>query len=295
MRFDRPTILTCAVTGSITTREQHAGLPVTPAEIATACIEAAQAGAAIVHVHVRDPATTKPSMELALYRDVVERIRRSGVDVLINLTTGVGGRFMPGDPDLKVFGPGTTLTTPERRVEHVVALRPELASLDLNTMWSGAGVVINTPKSCATMAEALRGAGTKPELEVFDTGDIHLANDLIAKGHIDAPALFQLVLGVRWGATHTSETMAYMVSLLPKGSHWAAFGIGRMEYPMLAQALVLGGHIRVGMEDNVYLGKGMKTPGIAALVERAKRIVEDLGGVLATPAEARAMLGLRGA
>ncbi len=293
MRFDRPTILTCAVTGSLTTREQHAGIPVTPAEIASATVEAARAGAAIVHVHVRDPASAKPSMELALYRETFERIRASGTDVVINLTTGVGGRFVPSEHDPKVPAAGTTLTTPERRVEHVVALRPEVASLDLNTMWFGSGVVMNTPRNCAIMAEAIRGAGTKPELEVFDTGDIHLANDMIAKGLIDSPALFQLVLGVRWGATHSTETMAYMVSLLPKGSHWAAFGIGRMAYPMMAQALVLGGHIRVGMEDNVYISKGVKTPGNGALYEKAWRIVEDLGGALAPPAEARAMLGLR--
>ncbi|MCC2663689.1 MAG: NADPH:quinone reductase, partial [Geminicoccaceae bacterium] len=163
------TIITCAVTGNITKPEQHPDLPVTPAQIAEAAIDAAKAGAAIAHIHVRDPKTGAPSMELAHYREVVERIRAGDTDLIINLTTGPGGRFVPSEDDPKVAAPGSTLVRPERRVEHVVALRPEICSLDLNTMWFGSAVVINTPRNAAIMARAIREAGVMPELEVFDS------------------------------------------------------------------------------------------------------------------------------
>jgi uncharacterized protein (DUF849 family) len=212
-----PTILCCAVTGNITTRAQHPGLPCTPEEIANACIEAARAGAAIVHIHVRH-ADGRPSMDLAHYREVVQRIRTSEVDVVINLTTGPGQRFVPSEDDPKVAAPGTTLMRPEPRVEHVVALRPEICSLDLNTMYSGSSVVINTPANVRRMAALIQEAGTLPELEVFDTGDIHLARDLIADGTIAGPPLFQIVLGVKYGADASPATLTYMRSLLPEGS-----------------------------------------------------------------------------
>lgn len=286
-------ILSCAVTGNITRPDQHPGLPVTPQQIADASIEAARAGAAIAHIHVRDPATGKPSMALALYKEVVDRIRSSGVDIIINLTTGPGGRFIPSEHDPKVAAPGTSLTTPEARVEHVVALKPELCSLDLNTMWSGSSVVINTPANVTKMAKLILEAGTKPELEVFDSGDIHLALQLMKDGVLPSPALFQIVTGVRYGFSHTPQTLAYAASLLPKDSQWAAFGIGRMEFPMVAQAYLLGGHIRVGMEDNLYISKGKPTPNNAALCERAVEIIDRLGGKVATPKQARAILNLR--
>lgn len=291
---DQPTIITCAVTGNITTRDNHPALPVTPREIADACVTAGKAGAAIAHIHVRHPETGAPSMELAHYREVVELIRASGSDILINLTTGPGGRFIPSSDDPKVAAPGTTLTRPERRVEHIVALKPDLCSLDLNTMYSGRSVVINTPANVKIMAAAIKSAGVRPELEVFDSGDIHLARDLIASGDIAAPALFQIVLGIKYGAGASPETLGYMRSLLPPGSLWAAFGIGRYEFPMLAQAVLLGGHVRVGLEDNVYLEKGVLAPDNAALVAKAVRIVKDLGGTIATPRQARAILALPG-
>jgi uncharacterized protein (DUF849 family) len=286
------TIITCAVTGSITRPDQHPGLPITPEQIARAALEAAGAGASVVHIHVRDPATGAPSMELSLYREVVERIRDSGSDLLINLTTGPGGRFVPGEDDPKVAGPGTNLKRPEQRVEHVVALRPEICSLDLNTMWFGSSVVINTPQSAAAMARAVRQAGVLPELEVFDSGDIQLAHQLLADGALARPPLFQVVLGIRNGFPATPETLLYARSLLPADAMWAAMGIGRMEFPIVAQASLLGGHVRVGLEDNLYLGKGELAPSNAALVERAATLVELLGGSVATPAEARALLGL---
>ena len=286
------TIITCAVTGSITRPDQHPGLPITPAQIADAATDAARAGASIAHIHVRDPKTGAPSMDLALYREVVERIRESGSELLINLTTGPGGRFIPSEDDPKVAAPGSNLMRPEKRVEHVVALRPEICSLDLNTMWFGASVVINTPKSAAAMAQAIRAAGVLPELEVFDSGDIQLAHQLLADGALARPPLFQVVLGIRNGFPATPETLLYAKSLLPADAEWAAMGIGRMEFPIVAQACLLGGHVRVGLEDNLYLSKGELAPSNAALVERAVTIVQLLGRTVATPAEARTILGL---
>ncbi len=287
-----PTIISCAVTGNITTLEQTPYLPVTPEQIADAGIQAVRAGAAIVHVHVRHP-DGRPSMELGHYREVVERLRAADEDVVINLTTGPGQRFVPSDADPKMAAPGTTLMRPERRVEHITALRPELCSLDLNTMYSGSSVVINTPANLAIMAAAIRDAGVVPELEVFDSGDIQLANHLIQDGNLDMPAFFQIVLGVRYGAIATPETLMYLKSLLPQAARWSAFGVGRWEFPMLTQSWLLGGHVRVGLEDNIYVEKGVLAHSNAVLVEKAVRILRELGGSVATPAQAREILGLR--
>lgn len=286
------TILSCAVTGNQTTLQQHPGLPCTPEQIANACVGAAKAGAAITHIHVRYP-DGRPSMELAHYQEVVDRIRDSGTDVIINLTTGPGQRFIPSKDDPKVAAPGTTLMAPMRRVEHVVALKPEICSLDLNTMWSGASAVINAPDSIRTMAQAMREAGTKPELEVFDSGDIQLAKMLLAEGVLDRPPLFQIVTGIRFGFEMTPGTMAYAKSMLPPDAHWAGFGIGRMAFPMLATTFLLGGHVRVGLEDAVNLRRGVLAPDNAAMCAKAAHIIDELGGELATAAEAREILGLR--
>ncbi len=285
-------IITCAVTGNLTRPDQHPNLPITPEQIADAAIDAARAGAAIAHIHVRDPKTGAPSMELAHYREVVDRIRASDTDLIINLTTGPGGRFVPSEDDPKVAAPGSTLVRPERRVEHVVALRPEICSLDLNTMWFGNAVVINTPRNATIMAEAIREAGVMPELEVFDTGDLQLAHQLLADGVLAHPPLFQIVLGIRNGFPATPETLMFARTLLPPDAMWAAMGIGRMEFPIVAQACLLGGHVRVGLEDNLYLEKGVLAPSNAALVERAAQIVQLLGRTVATPARARRILGL---
>jgi uncharacterized protein (DUF849 family) len=286
------TIISCAVTGNIVTRAQHPRLPVTPAEIAEAATSAAKAGAAIAHIHVREPETGKPSMRVNLYREVVDRIRSSGIDVIINLTTGEGGRFTPSELDPKVAAEGTTLTTPERRIAHVVELKPEICSLDFNTMNSGPNVVINTPRNVRKMAELIVAAGVLPELEVFDSGDIHMAKDMIEGGVIPGPHLFQIVTGVKYGAASTPEALVYLKSILPPNCRWSAFGLGRMEYPMLAQAYLLGGNVRVGFEDNIYLRKGELARDNAELVDKAVKILEALGGEPATPAEARVMLGL---
>jgi uncharacterized protein (DUF849 family) len=287
-----PTILSCAVTGNLTTLAQHPGLPCTPEQIANACIAAARAGAAITHIHVRYP-DGRPSMELQHYREVVERIRASDTDVIINLTAGLGGRFVPGEDDPKVAGPGTNFLRPERRVEHVMALHPEICSLDFNTMCTGSSTIINTPGNLRAMAALIREAGTLPELELFDSGDIRLARELLDDGTLQGPGFFQLVLGVKYGAAATPSTLAYLSSILPAGCQWSAFGISRWSYPMLAQSFLLGGHVRVGLEDNIYLEHGVLAPDNAALVTKGARIVTDLGGRLATPGEAREILGLK--
>ena len=286
------TIVSCAVTGNQTTLAQHPGLPCTPQQIAEACIGAAKAGAAITHIHVRYD-DGRPSMELAHYREVVDRIGDSGTDVIINLTTGPGQRFIPGKDDPSVAAPGTTLMAPMRRVEHVVALKPEICTLDLNTMWSGASAVINAPESIAVMAKAMKEAGSKPELEVFDSGDIQLAKQLIRDGVLDSPAMFQIVTGIRYGFEMTPQTMAYARSMLPPDAVWAGFGIGRMVFPMVAQAFLLGGHVRVGLEDGINLRRGVLAPDNAAMVAKAVHILDELGGEVATVAEARAILGLK--
>ena len=286
-------IITCAVTGGDDTGFKYAAVPVTPEQIAIASIDACNAGAAIAHIHVRNPETGKPSMDLALYREVVERIRASGSDVIINLTTGPGARFMPGDEGANQVGHGSNLQPPAERVRHIVELKPDICSLDMGTLNFGKGALVNVPKHIEAIAAEIRKVGVKPELEVFDTGHVALALDMIKRGLIDEKPLFQAVLGVPWGAPATGETMMLFKALFPHGSPWAAFGIGRHEFPMLAQALVLGGHVRVGLEDNLYLGRGVLAPSNAALVLRAVEIIRLMGAEPATPAEARAMLGLR--
>jgi uncharacterized protein (DUF849 family) len=290
----KPTILTCAVTGTFPTREHNPNLPVTPAEIADACIGAAKAGAAICHIHVREPDTGKPSMKIEYYREVVKRLRASDTDLVINLTTGPGGRFIPGDDDPTKPAPGTNFKAPEIRTEHIVELKPEICTLDLNTMWFGGGAVINTPRNLKIMAERMYAAGVKPEIEVFDTGDLVLAQDLVAEGTLKLPALFQIVTGIKYGMPSTPEAMQLAKSLLPKSCEWAAFGAGRHAFTMLAQAYILGGHCRIGMEDTVHLARGKPAPSNAALVEKAVRIIQELGGKIATVSEAREILGLKG-
>jgi uncharacterized protein (DUF849 family) len=213
--------------------------------------------------------------------------------LIINLTTGPGGRFVPSKDDPRIAGPGSTLVHPLKRVEHIVALKPDIATLDLNTMWSGSAAVLNPPDNVTIMANEIQKAGSKPELEVFDSGDIQLANVLIEQGVLQRPPLFQIVMGVRYGFVSTPQTLMYAQSLLPKDAMWAAFAIGRWEFPMLTQTWFLGGHVRVGLEDNVYISKGVLAPSNAALCEKAVRILDDLGAELATAKEAREILGLR--
>lgn len=283
--------ITCAITGNLTLPEQTPYLPITPEEIANSALGAAEAGAAIVHLHVREPGSGKPSMEIAYYQDVVERIRARNKDVILNITTGPGGRFVPSDEDPKVAGPGTTLLAPEKRVEHIALLKPEICTLDLNTMNSGGQVVINTPKNVRRMAKVINEAGVKPEIELFDSGDIALMHDLIKDGTLKGPALTSFVMGVSYGFQPSPETVLYARSLLPNDAHFTAIGIGRHAFTCVAQSYLAGGHVRVGLEDGVYLSKGVLAESNAALVEKARRMVEDLGGQIASAREARVILG----
>jgi uncharacterized protein (DUF849 family) len=288
----RKTIITCAITGNLTKPEQHPGLPITPAQIAQSALEAAAAGASVAHIHVRDPATGQPSMELDLYREVIQLIRAADQELIINLTTGPGGRFVPSEDDPRIAGAGTTLLRPEKRVEHIAALKPDICSLDLNTMNSGAQVVINTPRNVSRMAHIIREAGVKPELEIFDTGDIHLALDLIKDGVLDGPGLWTLVTGVKYGFSATPETLFYARTLLPAGAVWSAFGVGRYEFPIVGQSWLAGGHVRVGLEDNIYISRGVLAESNAQLVARARDIVLSMGGEIASAREARDLLEL---
>lgn len=288
----KSTILTCAVTGNLTRPDMNANLPVTPEQIANSALQAAEAGAAIVHIHVRNPESGGPSMDVALYKDVFERIRATNKALIINLTTGPGGRYQPSDEDPAKAGPRTNLVHPLKRVAHVQQLKPDVATLDLNTMNFGAEIVINTPPNLRKMAEVIYGAGAKPELELFDSGDIQIAHDLIKDGTLKTPGMACLVLGVKYGFAADAETMLYAKSRLPEHIEWTGFGIGRMAFPMVAQAWILGGNVRIGMEDTVHVAKGKLTSGNAELVEKARWIVESMGGELASADEARTRLGL---
>jgi len=285
-------IITCAVTGAGDTVARSDRVPITPAAIAAACIEAARAGAAIAHVHVRDPATGQGSREVALYREVVQRVRDSGSEVILNLTTGMGGDYVPDEADPARAGPGSDLVPPLARLGHIEELRPPLCSLDCGTMNFGASVFMNTPAHLEQMAARIRALGVKPELEVFELGHIRFAKELIARGLIAPPPLFQLCLGIPWGAPADPRTLIAMREALPPDALWSAFGIGREQFPMVAQAVLLGGNVRVGLEDNLYLARGrLATNG--ELVGRAVELIERLGAGVASPARARALLQLR--
>ncbi|HEX3347054.1 MAG TPA: 3-keto-5-aminohexanoate cleavage protein [Acetobacteraceae bacterium] len=283
----RKVIVSCAVTGGADSAHINPAIPRSPERIASEVLAARKAGAAIAHIHVRDPETGKPSRDLAYYREAVARIRDAGSDVLINLTTGPGGGFAPGTNH-----PLANFLDPIERLEHVLDLRPQICSLDVATMNFGPRAMVNVPGHLSQMAKAIRDAGVKPELEVFDLGHVQLAAKMIADGEVAAPALMQLCLGIAWGAPATAEGMIAMRSLVPPGVLWSSFGISRDEFPMVAQAVILGGHVRVGLEDNLYLSRGVLAPGNAALVERAVVIVEALGASVATPQEAAGILGI---
>lgn len=285
-------VITCAVTGNLTRPDQTPHLPITPEEIAEACLGAAEAGAAVAHIHVREPGSGAPSMKLEYYQDVVARIRARNRHLILNITTGPGGRFVPSKDDPKIADAGTTLMNPEERVAHITALKPDICTLDLNTMNSGAQVVINTPGNVRRMAKVIRAAGVKPEIELFDSGDIALLHDLLADGTLSGPALTSFVMGVKYGFQPSPETVLYARGLLPPGAHFTAIGIGRSTFPMVAQSVLAGGHARTGIEDGVYLERGVLAPSNAAMVEKARRIVEEIGAQIATPAEARALFDL---
>jgi len=284
--------ITCAVTGSGDTVRKNSKVPVTPEQIAASALDAHGAGAAIVHVHVRDPATGAPSRDPALFREVFERIRSRNDEVIINLTGGMGGDLLLGPDDAPLaFAAGTDFVGPQERMAHISALRPEIGSLDCGSLNFDEALYGTTPRYLRAMAREFRRHGVRPEIEVFELGHIELARQLIVEGLIETPALFQLCLGIRYGAPATAEAMQAMRDALPPGVLWSAFGVGRMQMPMVAQAVLLGGNVRVGLEDNLYLEKGVPASN-AQLVERAVAIVQTLGAHVQSAAEARKQLQL---
>jgi uncharacterized protein (DUF849 family) len=290
--MNREVIVTCAVTGSGDSVGKHPDIPVTPQQIAEAAIEAARAGAAIVHCHVREPETGQPSRKVEYYAEVVERIRASDVDAVINLTAGMGGDFFPKEDNPAEAGPGSDIVPALERLAHVEALRPEICSLDCGTLNFGDGTYVSTVPMLRTMAGKIKELGVKPELECFDSGHVWFANQLIKDGLVEDPPLFQICLGIPWGAPATTAAMKTMAEMVPPGANWTAFAIAAMEMPMVAQSVLLGGHVRVGLEDNLYLERGVFASN-AQLVEKAIKIIELLGARAVGPAAAREKLGLR--
>lgn len=287
--------ITCAVTGAGDTTDKSEHVPVTPQQIADSAIDAANAGAAIVHCHVRDPDTGKPARDPALYREVVDRIRASDVDVIINLTAGHGGDlvFGAGETPLPVDPEGTDLVGPEERVEHLKICLPELCTLDCGSMNFGEGdyVMTNTPAMLRRMAKRMQELGVKPEIEVFDTGHLVFAKQLVAEGLIDDPVMIQLCMGIPWGAPNDVHTLSAMVANVPSDWVYSGFSIGRMQMPYAAMMPVFGGNVRVGLEDNIYLSRGVKATN-AQLVERAVSVIEGIGVSVMGPDETRAVLKL---
>ena len=288
------TILTCAITGSVTDPDSTPYLPITPEEIANSALEAADAGAAVVHLHVREPETRRQSMRTEYYVDVVERIKKHNTDVLINLTTGPGALFIPGRKGILHVGEKESLfLSAKRRVEHVELIKPDICSFDFNVMHhAGDSMRVNFKPVMREMAQRIYEAGVKPEIECFDSGDVRIVQDLQREGVIEANPLWQFAMGIKYGWDHTPEALAYARSMLPPDALWSAFGISREEMPMVAATWLLGGHVRVGLEDNIYLSKGVLAKTNAELVTKGRRIVEDLGGTLANYDEARAILNI---
>ncbi|QFU90781.1 3-keto-5-aminohexanoate cleavage protein [Amycolatopsis sp. YIM 10] len=287
-------IITCALTGAGDTTGKSEHVPVTPEQIARDAVEAANAGAAVVHIHVRDLETGQGSRDVALYREVVARVRESGVDVVLNLTAGMGGDLVIDQEDPLKPVDGTDLVNALDRLPHVEELLPEICTLDCGSLNFGEGsqLYVSTPDMLRAGAKRIQELGVKPELEIFDTGNLWFATKMIDEGLLDPPPLFQLCMGIPYGAPANPQLLQTMVNMLPPDAQWASFAVGRDQLPWVAHSALLGGHVRVGLEDNLYLAKGVKATN-AQLVERAVRIVEDLGGAIATPDQARELLNLK--
>ncbi len=286
-------MITAAITGSITTRDKNPHLPVTPKEIADSAIECYHAGAAVCHIHVREVQTGEPSMKFELYREVFDRIREKS-DMIINLSTGAGARFLyspnrPGSP-----WDTSAMRSAEERVEHVVRLRPELCSLDVGSLSFGPRVFASFQSVVEKMAALIKEAGTKPELEVFDIGHMRIGEHLLQQGLVEKPPLFQLCMGIPWGIEATLENMIYMHNNLPPEAIWYAFAIGPQHFPMAAASMMHGGHARVGMEDNIYIKRGVLATSNAQMVEKVVTMAEFFEREIASTKEARKILGLIG-
>ena len=291
---NRNPIITCAITGAGDTAGKHPELPITPEQIAASALGAAEAGAAIVHIHVRDPATGKGTRDVELYRQTVERVRAANPDVIVNTTAGMGGDLLIGDPDPFDFGPdGTDLVGGLERLAHVEALRPDMCSIDCGSLNFGEGhqVYVSTPNMIRDMAKRVRDLGVKPELEVFDTGNLWFANQLVDEGLIDDPPWVQLCTGIPYGMPTDVGLLTALTRLLPAGAEFTTFAISAQQIPWVAQAVLLGGHVRVGLEDNLYLARGVFASN-ADLVNRAREVVEAMGGRVQGADQARETLAL---
>ncbi len=292
--MNRNVMITCALTGAGDTVGRSELVPVTPEQIAQSGIEAARAGATIVHIHVRDPQTGKGSRDVALYREVVERIRAADVDVIVNTTAGMGGDLELDPRQPTTFLEGTDLVSGLDRLPHVEELLPDICTLDCGSLNFGEGslVYVSTPDMLREGAKRIQELGVRVEMEIFDTGHLWFAKELVAEGLVDAPPMFQFCMGIPYGAPADPQLLATLVHQLPEGAVWASFALGAMQMPWVAQSVLFGGHVRVGLEDNLYLSRGVKATN-AQLVERARSIIEGMGAKVATPDEGREILALK--
>lgn len=295
LNMNRNVFITCAVTGSGSTQDRSPHVPRSPKEIADSAIAAAKAGAAIVHCHVRDPETGAPSRDLALYREVTDRIRESDTDVVLNLTAGMGGDIVFGDTEnpFPVNEAGTDMVGATERMAHIAECLPEICTLDCGTMNFAEAdyVMTNTPGMLRAMGQMMTDLGVKPEIEAFDTGHLWFAKELVKEGVLASPALVQLCMGVPWGAPNDLNTFMAMVNNVPTDWDWSAFSLGRDQMAYVAASVLAGGNVRVGLEDNLWLGKGQLAENWQ-LVERAGTIIENMGARVMGPDEVRAQLGL---
>jgi uncharacterized protein (DUF849 family) len=287
------TVVTAAITGAGTRPEDTPHLPVTPEQIATSALECAEVGAAVVHIHVRDPETGRTAIALELYQDTVDRIKKHNKDVIINLTTGPGAYWIPSKENISHGATGSVMLKADVRIRHIEKIKPDICSIDFNTMHqAGDGIRINHRRITSEMVQRVQAVGCKPELEIFDSGDFRIAQEFVAEGIIDSPPLWQFAMGVKYGWAATPEALDYARRQLPPEAVWSAFGISKMQMPMVAQSWIYGGHVRVGLEDNIYLEKGVLAKTNAELVTKAVRIVKDLGGQIANYQEAREIFNL---
>lgn len=295
LAMNREVFITCAVTGSGGTQDKSPHVPRSPQQIAESAIDAAKAGAAVVHCHVRDPETGAPSRKLELYRELTDRIRDAEVDVVLNLTTGMGGDLTHGpvESPLPLSEKGTDLAGASERMAHIRECLPEICTIDCGTMNFAEAdyVMMNTPGTLRAMGGMMTELGVKPEIEAFDTGHLWLAKQLVAEGVITGPALVQLCMGVPWGAPNDLNTFLAMVNAIPEGWSFSAFSLGRDQMPYAAASVLAGGHVRVGLEDNLYLERGVLATN-AQLVEKAVTVVENMGAKVVGPDAVRAKLGL---
>ncbi len=295
LQMNRDVFITCAITGSGGTQDKSPHVPRTPEQIADSAIDAAKAGAAIVHCHVRDPESGAASRRVDLYREVTERIRESDTDVVLNLTAGMGGDLIVGPPEapLPLVEPGTDMASAAERMEHVADCLPEICTLDCGTMNFAEAdyVMTNTPGMLRAMAGIIIDLGVRAEIEVFDTGHLWFAHQLVDEGLIEDPVLIQMCMGIPWGAPDDLNTLMAMVNNVPAEWHYSAFSVGRNEMPYVGAAILAGANVRVGLEDNLYLERGVLATN-AQLVERAVRIVTDMGANIIGPEVVREKLKL---